>query len=121
MISSFFEEKGLVRQQLDSFKTFVENTVQEIIDETPEIVVIPESQYGPEGDSSENLQELRVKFEQIYLSQPMMTEADGETSTMFPREARLRNVTYSAPLYVDVRKTTLIREEGGTSSAEEQV
>ena len=31
-----------------------------------------------------------------------MTEADGETATLFPKSARLRNLTYSAPLYVDV-------------------
>ena len=31
-----------------------------------------------------------------------MTESDGETATLFPKAARLRNLTYSAPLYVDV-------------------
>lgn len=36
-----------------------------------------------------------------------MTESDGTTATMFPQEARLRNLTYSAPLYVDVRKRIL--------------
>ena len=35
MISSFFKEKGLVRQQLDSFNEFVSNSIQEIIDENP--------------------------------------------------------------------------------------
>nr|GEY32332.1 putative reverse transcriptase domain-containing protein [Tanacetum cinerariifolium] len=30
-------------------------------------------------------------------------ETDGETATMFPKEARLRNL-YSTPLYVDVIK-----------------
>lgn len=33
-----------------------------------------------------------------------MTESDGETATLFPKAARLRNLTYSAPLYVDVTK-----------------
>lgn len=36
-----------------------------------------------------------------------MTEADGTTNGMFPQEARLRNLTYSAPLYVDIRKRVL--------------
>ncbi len=36
-----------------------------------------------------------------------MTEADGTTNAMFPQEARLRNLTYSAPLYVDIRKRIL--------------
>ena len=31
VISSFFEEKGLVRQQLDSFNEFIQHTMQEIV------------------------------------------------------------------------------------------
>ena len=38
--------------------------------------------------------DIRISFNQIYLSKPTMTEADGETSGMFPNEARLRNLTY---------------------------
>ncbi|GKD14066.1 DNA-directed RNA polymerase II subunit RPB2 [Tanacetum coccineum] len=34
----------------------------------------------------------------------MMTESMGETVMLFPNEARLRNLTYSAPLYVNVTK-----------------
>jgi DNA-directed RNA polymerase beta subunit len=37
-----------------------------------------------------------------------MTEADGTTNAMFPQEARLRNLTYSAPLYVDIKKRVLV-------------
>ena len=40
-----------------------------------------------------------------------MTEADGTTTSMFPQEARLRNLTYSAPLYVDIRKRTLVADD----------
>ena len=29
------------------------------------------------------------------------------TSTLFPKEARLRNLTYSAPLYIDMAKSTI--------------
>lgn len=36
-----------------------------------------------------------------------MTEADGTTNAMFPQEARLRNLTYSAPLYIDVKRRVL--------------
>ena len=31
VISSFFEEKGLARQQLDSFDEFIQHTMQEIV------------------------------------------------------------------------------------------
>lgn len=35
--------------------------------------------------------------------QPTSVEKDGTVTNMFPHEARLRNLTYSAPLYVDVQ------------------
>lgn len=47
VISSYFEEKGLVRQQLDSFDEFIQNTMQEIVDETADIEIRPESQHNP--------------------------------------------------------------------------
>ncbi|POW07344.1 hypothetical protein PSHT_09992 [Puccinia striiformis] len=46
-----------------------------------------------------------ITFGQIYLSRPTMTESDGTVSPMFPNEARLRNLTYSSPLYVDMSKS----------------
>ncbi|KAL8031476.1 hypothetical protein ABFX02_13G027600 [Erythranthe guttata] len=104
VISSYFEEKGLVRQQLDSFDEFIQNTMQEIVDESSNIEIRPESQHNP-GRSSDFVETVyRISFGQIYLSKPMMTESDGETNTLYPKAARLRNLTYSSPLYVDVTK-----------------
>ena len=37
VISAYFEEKGLVRQQLDSFDSFVNNTIQEIVEDAEEV------------------------------------------------------------------------------------
>lgn len=114
VISSFFEAKGLVRQQLDSFDEFITNTMQEIVDESDDIDLTPESQHAPGSEAPLAARHFKIKFGQIYLSKPMMTEADGMTTTLFPHEARLRNLTYSAPLYVDMTKTvTSTDEEGG--------
>lgn len=65
------------------------------MDETPPIVVRPEAQHRPgeEMDDIEAVRETRITFEQIFMSKPLVTEADGETSTLFPKEARLRNLT----------------------------
>jgi DNA-directed RNA polymerase II subunit RPB2 len=95
VISSYFEEKGLVRQQLDSYNEFTSNTMQEIVDETPEIIVRPEAQHRPGEDVDDEAaeREIHIKFEQIFMSKPLVTEADGETATLFPKEARLRNLT----------------------------
>lgn len=39
VITSFFDEKGLVRQQLDSFDEFVQNTMQELVDENADLIL----------------------------------------------------------------------------------
>ena len=48
VITSYFEEKGLVRQQLDSFNEFAENMMQEIVDECAIIDVKPVDQHRPD-------------------------------------------------------------------------
>jgi DNA-directed RNA polymerase II subunit RPB2 len=37
VISAYFEEKGLVRQQLDSFDEFIQMNVQRIVEDSPPI------------------------------------------------------------------------------------
>lgn len=103
VISSYFEQKGLVRQQLDSFDMFVRRTMQEVVDENSTIVVksvgTGKTQFG---------QTIRLRFGQIYLSKsPVVTEPDGKTVEVFPQEARLRDLTYASPLFIDVKKTSI--------------
>lgn len=50
MISAFFEEKGLVRQQLDSFDEFIQNTIQELVDENSQLVLQTNAQHTGEED-----------------------------------------------------------------------
>jgi len=102
VISAYFEEKGLVRQQLDSFDEFIQNTMQELVDCSGDIRVSPEAQYLP-GQTVEQ-RTFVVGFGQVYLSRPTQVEKDNSVTNMFPLEARLRNLTYSAPLYVDVNQ-----------------
>ncbi|KAI4312165.1 hypothetical protein MLD38_037006 [Melastoma candidum] len=120
VISAYFEEKGLVAQQLDSFNEFVQHTMQEIVDELGDIEIRPDPQHVP--GSRQDFAEIihKIKFGQIYLSKPTMTESDGETVTLFPRDARLRNVTYSAPLYVDVSLGAIKKGHDGEEVTELQ-
>lgn len=53
VISAYFEGKGLVRQQLESFNEFVENTIQEIVDENAKLTLDQYTQYtGNQGDET---------------------------------------------------------------------
>ena len=114
VISAYFEEKGLVRQQvlnstpfparmtrphvrprlsqLDSFDDFICNQVQEIVDEQPKLELVPQQQHNPTMQQRGDISYL-ITFGQIYLSKPTWTEPDQTTSAMFPNEARLRNLT----------------------------
>ncbi|BGP55023.1 hypothetical protein JCM8202_002196 [Rhodotorula sphaerocarpa] len=108
VIAAYFEDKTLVSQQIDSFNEFVNNTMQELVDESSSLILDQNMQHsGRQGDQTKRYE---LNFNQIYLSRPTQTEADGTVAPMFPNEARLRNLTYSAPLYIDIKKRVLVQE-----------
>ncbi|KAH8599105.1 RPB2, DNA-dependent RNA polymerase II second largest subunit [Bisporella sp. PMI_857] len=110
VISSFFDSKGLVSQQLDSFDEFMMTTMQELVEENSQLTL---DQNNPPS-TDENpiaLRRYEIKFGQVSLSRPAMTEGDGSTQVLLPQEARLRSLTYASPLYVDMTKNVSIAVE----------
>lgn len=80
--------------------------MQELVDEYSHMVLQSRAQHsGSEDDATRRYE---IEFGQVYLSKPVFIEKDGSSAVLIPQEARLRNLTYSAPLYVDVKKRTLI-------------
>ena len=78
----------------------------QLVDENSEVILDAADQHtGHAGDVSRRYE---LKFGQIYLSRPTITEADGFVVPVFPQEARLRNLTYSAPLYIKMTKRVLV-------------
>ncbi|KAK1221978.1 DNA-dependent RNA polymerase II [Marasmius sp. AFHP31] len=57
VISGFFERRDLVRQQLDSFDEFVQNTMQELVDENSDLIM----------DQTHLSGRCEIKFGQTYL------------------------------------------------------
>lgn len=108
VIAAYFEDKTLVSQQIDSFNEFVNNTMQELVDESSSLILDQNMQHS--GRAGDQTKRYELNFNQIYLSRPTQTEADGTVAPMFPNEARLRNLTYSAPLYIDIKKRVLVQE-----------
>eukprot|EP01094_Clydonella_sp_ATCC50884_P008296 TRINITY_DN1766_c0_g1_i2.p1 TRINITY_DN1766_c0_g1~~TRINITY_DN1766_c0_g1_i2.p1 ORF type:complete len:1180 (-),score=381.56 TRINITY_DN1766_c0_g1_i2:113-3652(-) len=112
VISAYFEEKGLVRQQLDSFDAFVDYTMQDVVDDSPDIVLLKEGTANDENGGLDTT--YTIRFGQVFLSKPTMMEIDGTESSargMRPHEARLRNLTYHAPFYADVAMTVETQQE----------
>ena len=46
--------------------------------------------------------EFDISFGRIKIGRPNIIEADGSSSLIMPYEARLRNLTYSAPVFVEL-------------------
>ena len=111
VISSFFDTKGLVSQQLDSFDEFVCTTMQELIQENSLITLDQNAPASEDENDPIALRRYEIKFGNVLLTRPAMTEGDGTTNPMIPQEARLRNLTYSCPLYLEMsKKVTIARE-----------
>ena len=83
--------------------------MQELVDENKDLILDQADQHT--GSAADVTRRYEIQFGQIYLSRPTVTEADGSVVPVFPQEARLRNLTYSAPLYVDMTKRVLIGRE----------
>ncbi|OJJ66566.1 hypothetical protein ASPBRDRAFT_35001 [Aspergillus brasiliensis CBS 101740] len=104
VISSFFDTKGLVSQQLDSFDEFISSTMQELVEEQGQVTL--DQTLPPSEDEVDPVvvRRYELKFGTVMLSRPSVTEGDGATTIMLPQEARLRNLTYASPLYLGVTK-----------------
>jgi DNA-directed RNA polymerase II subunit RPB2 len=83
--------------------------MQELVDENSDLILDQADQHT--GHDADMTRRYEIKFGQIYLSRPTVTEADGTVVPVFPQEARLRNLTYSAPLYIEMKKRVLIGRE----------
>ncbi|EZQ03084.1 MULTISPECIES: DNA-directed RNA polymerase subunit B [Acidianus] len=86
IVESFFKSRGLVRQHLDSFNDFLRNKLQEIIDE--------------QGEIATEIPGLKIKLGKITVGKPRVREADRGDREITPMEARLRNLTYAAPVFL---------------------
>jgi DNA-directed RNA polymerase II subunit RPB2 len=101
VIKAYFDEKGLVRQQLDSFDRFITNSILDIVEDTPRMALRPKQTYLPSVTEFPN--RYTIHFEDVHISKPSHIEADGQQNReIFPSEARLRNLTYKSQVFINV-------------------
>ncbi|MEM3875079.1 MAG: DNA-directed RNA polymerase subunit B [Candidatus Bathyarchaeia archaeon] len=106
LLKAFFKEKGLVRQHLDSYNEFIDHGLQEVVDEVGEIPIeVPESPY------TVKLGQVWIIDPQTRISGPYVTEVDGTKHEIYPIEARLRNLTYAAPIALEMTPVVDGREQ----------
>ncbi|MBU1204504.1 MAG: DNA-directed RNA polymerase subunit B'' [Nanoarchaeota archaeon] len=93
LIQKYFQENSIIASDIESFNNFVDIELQKIVSENKEIepTIIPP-----------NVDTYKIKFDKIWITKPEITEADGSKRDIFPSEARLRKITYAAPMFVEV-------------------
>jgi DNA-directed RNA polymerase II subunit RPB2 len=111
ILNSYFAHYGLVRHQLDSFNNFVQHSMQEIVDDMPPIIFMKNKSINQLYKKKNKDVKIVIRFGQLHLARPTFIEESGVSHTLMPNEARLRNLTYSSPLYCDITKTILSLDE----------
>ncbi|MHA1743111.1 MAG: DNA-directed RNA polymerase subunit B'' [Candidatus Heimdallarchaeota archaeon] len=91
LLDTFIKEKGLVRFQIESYDDFVTRRIPKVLSEIG--VIKPEM---PE------LGDFKIKLGEFKIGDPSVKEADGSVRSILPSEARMRNLTYSAPMFIEM-------------------
>jgi DNA-directed RNA polymerase subunit B len=87
LIEEFVESHSLIESNIRSFDDFIENRLQEIAKEVSA------------GFVSEDIE---INLGKVRAGKPSVIEADGSLNPINPTEARLRNLTYSAPIFIEI-------------------
>jgi len=95
----FKDPDFLVAHQIQSFDNLLTDTIPRLIQLNSPIVV----RKGKTSDSNAPKYELR--FTRVYVSRPVQHTTDTGYQPLYPHEARIRDMTYSAPIFVDYEQT----------------
>ena len=102
---SFQKTYGFVDHQISSFNEFLMNGIPKIINEEPDIII------NPETVSNKRFKSYKVSFSDVYIPKPNVIEDNRELRSFAPHEARLRDLTYDSPIYVNIKETFEIEGE----------
>ena len=93
LISNYFKEHSFVESNINSFNRFIEKDLPKIVNDIGDIIptIIPQE-----------VENFKIRLTDIQVGMPEITEADGSKRKLFPVEARLRKLTYSAPITLSV-------------------
>ena len=91
LLDTFAKQKGFVRFQIDSFNDFITRRVPKVL-----------SEIGIIKPDVPDLGDLKIKLGEFKIGTPSIKEADGSIRTILPQEARVRNLTYAAPMFVEM-------------------
>ncbi|MDG7049392.1 MAG: DNA-directed RNA polymerase subunit B'', partial [Nitrososphaerota archaeon] len=81
----------VAKQHLNSYNEFIKYGLQSIVDEVSTVEIeTPINKY-------------QIKLGRIEIDKPRVVEHDGSENYIYPREARLRDLTYAVPLRLQMQ------------------
>jgi DNA-directed RNA polymerase subunit B" len=104
----YFDKDRLADHHFRSFNSFLNRGMQQIVEEKETI----ETDIG----DKEGQEPVYVELGDVRVITPRIKEADGSEELLHPQEARLRNLTYAAPVFMEM---AIVR--GGDEEPEEVV
>jgi DNA-directed RNA polymerase II subunit RPB2 len=110
LIESYFKHKHLkqlVKHQLESYNYFVNNQIQQTIEMFNPLLIVSDHDYIKEHNL--HRLEIEITFENFSIYRPQIYENNGSTKIMFPQEARLRNISYSSAMTIDLNIKYTVR------------
>ena len=91
LLDAFIKENGLVRFQIDSYNDFILNRIPKVL-----------KSIGTIKPDVPDIGDLKISFGEFKIEGPSIKEADGSHRLIYPMEARIRDLTYAAPMYVEM-------------------
>jgi DNA-directed RNA polymerase II subunit RPB2 len=117
-LDSYFA-KGVRRfteSQIEPFEDFLHSKLPLVLRSTPPIVVWHEQDEA----TKKYKYEFRLSFDNVSYVKPRIQEATGRIKIMMPQEARVRNFTYAAQMFVDVNFTVRTYKGAALTEYDEQ-
>ena len=102
LVKKYLEQHSLVESNILSFNDFIQHRMQQIVQEVSDTI---------------SHEEVDIKLGKVKIEKPNIIESDGSSSLVNPTIARLRNLTYSAPVSVELT----VKYSGQTDSSEVEI
>ncbi len=88
IMDSYLSPTTLVQHQVESFNRFVDSSLQKVV--SRQNMIEP------------SVEGFALKLGNVRLDRVSIIESDGSRRSILPNEARLRNLTYAAPIFIEV-------------------
>ncbi|NYZ77778.1 DNA-directed RNA polymerase subunit B'' [Candidatus Micrarchaeota archaeon] len=88
LTAEYLHANNPVKQLIESYDKYVEFSMQEIV--------------NAQATIEPQIEGVSIKLGKVRVEKPMITEADGTRRTLYPMEARMRDLTYSAPVFMEM-------------------